>query len=636
MKRLSLAGSAAGLMLVLAACSGLRGGATVSPPPRMKVPVVLAALTSGSADSPAEGFQVAEVGPSGTIPHENLEGGVWVLFNKPVIALKTLDKPATSSAILTITPRIEGIYRWYGSRLLAFEPKGPLAPATEYSFSVNGSLRSLQGESLTGDTKFTFRTEPLSIVSVTPSGDDVIPEASRQVVVTFNFPVDMKTILPFIRLQSGGRPVAFKAARPVITDRAQLGPYENTDRLVVLTPAKELPWDTDISVRVMKGAKPRPENYGSDAEITEGFHTLRPLTIEETNVSMGRDGAIAEIRFNHSIKDDTAAPNLKLDDPNYVVEKNIEVSGSWVLLHSVPADFDSSFAVDVLSDIADIYGQKLGTSTTESFDVGPAASYVQFRDSGQKILESQFPPKVAVEMQNVDSGSYAVGTDRQPVRQAAARRSVGHRHGKDPAQRAPFRALRPPAVPQRRGQGRRVPVVDLQRPVRRKRHPRRGKGEPRRPGHRHRCVPECRLQFASRHGQLPGHRRSRRQRGGEPPQGREDSRLGEDRRERPCNSHLLPGSARRRLQGKRGTGGNRDRRGEGPPGPAAVGDAGPHVECQRAVFRRGSEAADLHLVRPRHLPAGRNAVLCGHRPGPRPGHVRTRTGTVPRGPGQRF
>jgi hypothetical protein len=414
MKRTLLAGLAAGFMVTLTACSGLHGSAPTAYSPRGKVPVVLAALTSGSADAQAAGFEVSEVGPSGTVPHENLEGGIWVLFNKPVIALRTLDKPATSSTILAISPRVEGIYRWYGSRLLAFEPKGQLAPATEYTFSVSKSLRSLEGEPLTGDTRFTFRTEPLQIVSVSPSGDDVIPEASRQVVVTFNFPVDLKTILPSIRLEANDKPVAFKASRPVITDRAQLGPYENTDRMVVLTPAKELAWDTDIKVRVTRGAKPRPENYGTDADISQGFHTLRPLSIEETNVSMGRVGATAELHFNHSIKEDSAAVNLKLDDPSYQLDKNVEVSGSWVLLHSVPADFDSSFAVDVLSGMTDIYGQKLGENTTENFDVGPAAAYVQFRDSGQKVLEAQFPPKVAVEMQNIDSGSYLVSRITNP------------------------------------------------------------------------------------------------------------------------------------------------------------------------------------------------------------------------------
>ena len=92
----------------------------------------------------------------------------------------------------------------------------------------------------------------------------------------------------------------------MITDRTQLGPYENTDRLVVLTPAKELPWDTDIRVRVLKGAKPRPENFGTDAEIAEGFHTLRPLSIEDTSIATGRIGVTAELRFNHPIKAESA------------------------------------------------------------------------------------------------------------------------------------------------------------------------------------------------------------------------------------------------------------------------------------------------------------------------------------------
>ncbi len=257
MKRTLLTVVAGGLLLALAGCSGLRAGHHAPPGPRGNVPVVLAALTSKESADAGQDFAVAEVGPSGIVPHENLEGGVWVLFNKPVIALKALDKPATSSTLLTLSPRVEGIYRWYGSRLYAFEPKGQLAPATEYTFAVDPSLRSLQGEALTGDTTFTFRTEPLQIVSVSPSGDDVLPESCKQVVVTFNFPVDMKTILPSLRLQAGGKTVKFTAARPLITDRAQLGPYEDANRLVVLTPASEFPWDRDVVVKVLKGAKPR-------------------------------------------------------------------------------------------------------------------------------------------------------------------------------------------------------------------------------------------------------------------------------------------------------------------------------------------------------------------------------------------
>ena len=156
-------------------------------------------LTAASQDTTgtdAKSFAIVEVGPSGTIPHENLEGGIWVLFNRPVVALAVLQKPVTSSKLLSISPRIEGVYRWYGSRLFSFEPKGPLAPATEYSFSVSKSLRSLAGESLAGDTRFSFRTEPLGLVSLTPQGSDVPPESCTELIATFNFPVDLKTIVP--------------------------------------------------------------------------------------------------------------------------------------------------------------------------------------------------------------------------------------------------------------------------------------------------------------------------------------------------------------------------------------------------------------------------------------------------------
>ena len=96
--------------------------------------------------------------------------------------------------------------------------------------------------------------------------------------------------------------------------------------------------------------------------------------------------------------------------------------------------------------MADIYGQTLGADQTVSLDVGPAASYVDFRGTGQKILEAQFPPKVAVEMQNVDRGNYVHraawqirSESRRPVRD-------DDRHDEDPPQYEALRALRSFAV----------------------------------------------------------------------------------------------------------------------------------------------------------------------------------------------
>ena len=402
--------------LLLGACTARQTGREALSPSR-PVPSVFASHEAALPDERDEPFRVGEVGPTGTVPHENLEGGVWVLFNRPVVALKALDKPASSSPVLSVSPRVEGTFRWYGSRLLAFEPRGPLAPATEYTIAVSPSTKSLDGQALTGAGTFTFRTEPLGIAAVSPEGDDAPPEACREIVVTFNFPVDLKTIVPSIRLDAGGREVAFRASRPVIRDRRQLGPYENVERLVSLAPSVELPRDTDVSVRVLAGAKPRPGTYGSDGELSAGFHTLRPLAILSTDLFMGRPAPTAVIRFNHPIAEATAAGNIRTSLPGYEVEKNIDVWEASVFLSKLPVPFESSFSVQVAGAVQDAYGQSLGQTAEQTIEVGPAASYVDLRQTGQRLLESRFPPIVAVEFQNVDAASYAIGALPRPFGQ---------------------------------------------------------------------------------------------------------------------------------------------------------------------------------------------------------------------------
>ncbi len=416
MRKTPLTLLAALITLILAACTAGRPGREPvgSPKPLASVFVSREAALPDERDEP---FRVAEVGPTGTIPHENLEGGVWVLFNRPVIALKALGKPASSSSVLSVSPRIEGTFRWYGSRLLALEPRGPLATATEYTIAVSPSTASLDGQALTGGSRFIFRTEALGIVAVSPDGDDVPPEACREIVVTFNFPVDLKTIAPSIRLDAGGREVAFRASRPRIADRRQLGPYEDVERLVSLAPSVELPRDTDVSVRVLSGAKPRPGTYGTEGEVSAGFHTLRPLAIGWTEMFMGKPAPTALIRFNHPIAEATAAGSIGTSIPGYEVAKNIEVWESGVYLSKLPVPFESSFSLRVSTGIQDIYGQSLGEAAEETIEVGPAASYVDLRQTGQRLLEARFPPIVAVEFQNVEAGSYSIGALARPFAQ---------------------------------------------------------------------------------------------------------------------------------------------------------------------------------------------------------------------------
>ena len=330
----------------------------------------------------------------------------------------------------------------------------------------------------------------------------MVPEASKEVIVTFNFPVDLRTILPFIRLQADGTDVAFTASRPTITNRMQLGPYENADRLVSLKPAHDLPRDADVKVRVLAGAKPRPENYGSETELAAGFHTLLPLAVEESTVVMGRDGATAELHFNHQVKEDSVAGNIRIDIPGYSVAENLEVSGSWVMLHKVPVDFGSSFTLTVAGGITDSYGQTLGADLPIELEAGPAASYVEFRGTGQKILEAQFPPRVAVEMQNIDEGRYVIGRIASPFGNPPSGPEMTIDAEKIPRNVRHFELFDLTPYLNDAGKGTAYLSWVFSGLFWGSDSPQEVKDEPSGPGHRHRCVGARELQRAPRPGEL--------------------------------------------------------------------------------------------------------------------------------------
>ncbi len=84
---------------------------------------------------------------------------MWVLFSEPVLPLSATNEPVTKSDTMSIEPAVEGVFRWYGSRCLSFEPLGPLNPAVEYTVRIDTDLVSLAGKPLDGPTEFRlFRT----------------------------------------------------------------------------------------------------------------------------------------------------------------------------------------------------------------------------------------------------------------------------------------------------------------------------------------------------------------------------------------------------------------------------------------------------------------------------------------------
>ena len=369
-------------------------------------------VTAGAVSERA--FQVSEYAPAGVVPWQNIEGGVWILFSEPVIPAGKLGKPATESEVVQIHPEVEGIYRWYGSRLLSFEPTSSLFPATEYTVVLSKELTSLRGDSLEGMNAFRFCTPPLQLLSMDPSGTDVPPESCRELLLHFNFPVELATIGRYIKVEAEDRHFPFAAV--YAEDLRESGEVSGTDysRGILLKMKEELPWDTDVVVRVLEGARPGEQNYGTDVEQRLSFHTLEPFRLEYGEVYDWLPSVEAGLIFNHPVAEQDLGSYLDVQLPGYELQGNLEVYGSSVYLKNLPVDFESTFSLSIAKGLRDIYDQGFAYDETVELEVGPAASYVNFRASGNRILEAGFPPLAAVEFQNVISGSFAAGKLLEP------------------------------------------------------------------------------------------------------------------------------------------------------------------------------------------------------------------------------
>ncbi len=355
-------------------------------------------------------FQVISVTPQGELSSSVRYPSIQVQFSEPVVPLQKLGEPSATSDIVSITPAIKGVFRWYGTSLLSFECSEQVIPQKEYTIKVSDKVTSVADRKITGELSYSFYPEELKIVSVVPGygdvkegvfidDDNVAPSAAKDILVTFNFPVVANVVSDYIKLDwDGSDSHSFTAVQE----------KENSIRLAV----KESPSEnTQVTVRLAPGAMADKDCYKTTDETSASFHTLHPFAVEyfdeEPYVSSEFTNPIA-FRFNVLLNQDGAkeiASNITTDLNYELSESNVSVDGRRLVIHSLPVNFGSTYKITLGANIQDAYGRKLGSAATYSVEVPEARSFAHFKDYGFGILESQFAPKLVFEHQNIKDGS---------------------------------------------------------------------------------------------------------------------------------------------------------------------------------------------------------------------------------------
>ena len=369
---------------------------------------------SGIIEESDEPFRVVDYGPEGELPSEIKKPSIYVVFSQPVVPLSRLGEPIKDDAkLFAIEPGLSGIYRWYGTRLLSFEPDAENMPQHKYSVTVSDKIKSLGGKSLEGERSFSFETEKLHVLEWDLGlGDswvstwDADPIEAKNIRLIFSYPVNLGELAKWIEVRvqdSPGRTFPFTLSRlPKIDERR----YRN-EQGVLLSLNGTLPPDTDILLRLLKGARSEASWLGTAEDQDFTFHTIRPFDLNYISVrSAARprteegDTIPISLHFSHPIDTEIAPSLFSVEGMPALGKDNVHVYGSTVVINRLPLEYENNYRVTVSGSLKDIYGRSLGQNVTVLAEVGEANSYAYFINSGPRMLEAGFPPLVVWETQN--------------------------------------------------------------------------------------------------------------------------------------------------------------------------------------------------------------------------------------------
>ena len=382
------------------------------------------AQQTGTIDIPQSGaLTVADWGPKGKIPAAVTSPSFYVVFSLPVKAIGALGKPEKESSYLSISPAVKGIFRWYGSRYLAFEPEDSLKPGQKYTITVKDGVRALNGKQIEGKRQFTVTSEVLRITYSQPGytlrknsdrwipidTDNLIPEAANDVQLSFNYPVqpaELQSLLSVSVQEAGKQAVPYRYAISRIK--------EENDFNVLVTIDGKIPFNATVTI-----AAKRPDGSLTTAQ----YHTLKPFTCKGATVYHSDYGYTnpIELRFSHPVDKKTLLNNISIKPALAFGEKNIEVHNatsyySTVLIHGLPVAPQETYAVTVQNGIKDTYGRAIASAASYTVTVPDAPSFVQFTDTGHLMLEAAYPHKYLFEYQNILSQSdYAIAKTGDPL-----------------------------------------------------------------------------------------------------------------------------------------------------------------------------------------------------------------------------
>ena len=344
---------------------------------------------------------------------------IRVTFDRPVAG--SLDYTVDPKTVLRLSPSAPGRLEWRDPVTVVFTPSAPLAPATEYTVTVDTTFHAMDGARLERPYEFSFRVSgPLLIggdpVSPGSTASGLLPNTKFDLVWSSGVDPARVVATSYIELAAncvttGPRTIRVRALgnRPVGThddwslqnaggNRRDRG-ADSLRTVVSVTPSTPLPLDCPAQLVVPREL---------DASLSQGLvrmeiKTYGPFTFSKASCPYAKDCPTGPIQvyFSNPVRGSELRKKLTLMPaaPFTVADTSREMD-SWQLDAQLKPR--TRYAIVVDTSLRDIYGQKLTGNPAQGMETSGYEPSVRY-PYGRLLVERDAFGTLAVQHVNVDT-----------------------------------------------------------------------------------------------------------------------------------------------------------------------------------------------------------------------------------------
>ena len=346
---------------------------------------------------------------------------ITVTFDRPVAG--ALDAAVDPSKIFTIAPAIAGKLEWRDPITLRFTPATLLAPATEYTVTINNDFAAMDGSRLEAPYHFSFRVHgPMALTGApaSPDQDALHLKPDAQFEIVWSTPVDLGTVSKRVYIAfDNDCPATLMVRMRAVSQRPvneqdswryrEAGGWQRQRggdalrRVVKLVPTEPLP-------KACRGTLLVPSEL--DAESTSPFlrwrlATYGPLQLLDAGCGWGGNQNVCptgpiRVVFSTPVRGAAVLRGVHLlPRLAFAVSDTNEESATWMLDVSLHPRTGYAVVVDTTA-LRDVFGQRLTGNPVKAFATSgysPAVSY----DYGMMLVERNGFRTFPVRHVNVDT-----------------------------------------------------------------------------------------------------------------------------------------------------------------------------------------------------------------------------------------